>query len=169
MSPQQWLDINYPLPPSRQFFGEFFRSSDAPRRLVPLVVLYLAWPWATMGVLQIFSASMRKARVRKTHVLRCIIYSADIAAWAAILALTLTLTGFAAGAVLGYRWIASYLPWFSVGSLLLFVAIGFWYRLGTAYRTYLKFDHPFLTIVSSQIIVFLAFLYLIAINDLQRF
>lgn len=155
------------LTPSPQFFWNYFRKNDYYQELAPFAALYLSWPWATFGVLQIFSASMRKARVRKMHVLRCIIYSADIAAWAAIAGLSMIFACFALGALFGFDWFATLLAWISIGSMLVVIAVGFCYRLGTAYRMYLKFDHPFLTILSSQIIVFLAFLFLV-VSSLGR-
>jgi len=49
-------------------------------RDLPLLLAY-AWPFATFLTLMIFQASMRRARIKTVHVLRCVIYSADVLVW----------------------------------------------------------------------------------------
>jgi hypothetical protein len=102
----------------------------------------------------VFRISMRRARVKAVHVLRCVIYSGDIAllAGAAALAAALPWMGsvlFSTGAV-RCGLIDTVLAW--IGTV--YVAI-FFYRLAIAYRRYLKFDWPVATVLASQVIVFL--------------
>ena len=40
------------------------------------------WPWLTFLSLMVFRISMRRARVKSVHVLRCVLYSADGVIWA---------------------------------------------------------------------------------------
>src|SRR4051794_13361639 len=42
------------------------------------------WPWLTFLALMVFRISMRRARVKSVHVLRCVLYSADALLWAGL-------------------------------------------------------------------------------------
>jgi hypothetical protein len=153
---EAWLDRVLPLFPSRKYFqlrylnnwwrlGGHFRVS----------VFALLWPWLTFLSLLIFRASMRRARVRPVHVLRCVIYSGDVA----------LLTAAAATCA----WLA-YDPWLSrravrvefygyFGSargaawvmIALFVILT--WRLWIAFRRYLRFEHAFATAIASQVMI----------------
>ena len=114
----------------------------------------LAWPWLTMATLLVFRASMARVRVAPAHVLRCVIYSGD--AFAGI-----------GGAIGGiallryYGWLDASRMWDdtlsdrqAAGCFLAFLA-ACTYRLGVAYRRYLRFDHPWSTAVASQVVVLL--------------
>src|SRR5688572_29319876 len=73
-----WLNQSYPLPPSPQFFSQYFstmRGSLA--AAVVIAPLYTAWPWLTFLALNVFQISMLRARVNASHVLRCVIYTFD--------------------------------------------------------------------------------------------
>ena len=115
----------------------------------------LLWPWLTFASLLVFRASMRRARVRPVHVLRCVIYSADAAVLAALL--------------VGLIWFF-YDPWFarawywggtwwSLGSnsaVSIALAVMFTlltYRLWIAFRRYLRFEHALATALASQIMI----------------
>jgi hypothetical protein len=120
--------------------------------LVLLSLMAVAWPWVTLAALMVFQASMRRAKVCWTHVLRCVLYSADLFVWCAA-PLALVVLFVIAGRVwppqnpLGDAW--ALLP----AALLLWAG----YRLFTAYRLYLRFDHALATVVASQVIVVLVF------------
>jgi hypothetical protein len=118
-----------------------------------MALFILAWPWATLVTLLVFQASLRRARLRWTHVLRCVLYSGDLCVW---LALPLGLLGAAAWYAGGgplprdYFWnLSALLPWV----VLTWLA----YRLFMAYRLYLRFDHPLATVLASQAIVLLGY------------
>jgi hypothetical protein len=122
----------------------------------PLV--YFMWPWLTLATLMIFRASMRRARVRTVHVLRCALYSCDAAVW--LVPLTAYLVSEHGSRLVGGRYDALFSPYY--GSPLLLVpllpAAYTAYRLSAAYALYLRFDHPVATAVASQLIVMLAVL-----------
>ena len=112
----------------------------------------LAWPWLTLIALLVFQISLRRARLRGTHVLRCVLYAGDGCLW-----LILPL-----GFLVWTAWLASgwppraffprasaALPWFALGVFV--------YRLLTAYRLYLRFDHAIATVLASQVIVLLIY------------
>lgn len=170
----QWLDLIEPEPPSPDFFR---RAWDAERGwALALAVGLLAWPWATFLSLLVFRVSMRRARIKPVHVLRCVVYGFDIYLPVAL----------ATGVAVGYRavqtwsafpppvsftsrWVPtppiptampySYRPdvvadvlcWMCVAALAAAA-----YRLTAAFRHYLKFDHPAATVLASQVIVALA-------------
>jgi hypothetical protein len=148
---QAYMDQVLPLWPSwgilREASGPFGRGA------LPLTgLITLAWPWLTFAALMVFQISMRRAKVRPVHVLRCVIYSADVALPIALLAAAL----------------ATYPLWLMLSrsrtlpiyrreawgfdlSVALLVLLT--YRLWIAYRKYLRFDHALATVVVSQIMV----------------
>lgn len=102
----------------------------------------LAWTWLSLAALMIFQASMRRAKIRNAHLLRCAIYGCDFPLLAGAILMAMLSSGGgpqeqATAAAVVCPWIAGY-------------------RLTFAYRNYLRFDHPFLTVVASQVIVALA-------------
>lgn len=135
--------------------GEIVDGSLRLSALLEGIILLLAWPWLTAAVLAVFWQSMRKARVRFSHVMRCTLYSFNDGVWIAAvmgaaalvrwtgLHLTGPLSGYAREEVLILR-----------GSILFLalVAIGTW-RLALAYRRYLQFDHAIAVALSSQFIL----------------
>ena len=153
-SRQQYVDSNLPLPPSRAFFRQYWEllNGNFVSEASVEVASILAWPWLTFAAQMVFRASMRKAKVQKGHVLRCVIYCADTSVlYTAVVMLAVTCVIVAA--FLQHR--------ANVGSYFAFwLLLGVWTlrldRLVTAYRKYLQFDHPFLTVLASQIIVLLA-------------
>jgi hypothetical protein len=107
-----------------------------------------AWPWLTFASLLVFAQSMGRAKVRRTHVLRCVAYTFDAAvflAGSAILVAALSAVGV--------------LPELHQAALLnLAIAVAWMmmiYRLGCAYALYMRFDKPLLTVLASQVIVLL--------------
>jgi hypothetical protein len=106
------------------------------------------WPWATYQTLRIFWLSMRRARINSTHVLRCVGYSFDFAFPAG-----LALVASGTGVLLANQ---RSLPGWAAGGLLLLVILGpLWgmARLYAAYKLYLRFEHPFMVVLASQVIV----------------
>ena len=103
-------------------------------------VTVLLWPWLTLGFLMVFSQSMRRAKVRRVHVLRVVIYSADLSAIMFGLILLSKLVDYSPSTSLLLATLCSVLvlP-----------------RLYSAYRLYLRFHMPFATVLTSQICVLL--------------
>ncbi len=88
---------------------------------------------------------MRRAKIKSAHVLRCAIYGCDFGLLGVALFLMLSLqTG-------GINNEIAFL-------LLMIFPLVATYRLMFAYKSYLRFDHPFLTVAASQIVVFLVML-----------
>ncbi|MDB5291493.1 MAG: hypothetical protein JWL69_2734, partial [Phycisphaerales bacterium] len=127
---------------------------SAPIFIVEAIIM-LAWPWLTFLSLMIFQVSMRRAKVKPNHVLRCILYSSDVILWCGILLLLMNATlggiaifrGSAIGDI-GEVDLFVIMPWLT--ALLLFT-----YRLNVAYWNYLRFRHVVATILSTQLIVLL--------------
>jgi hypothetical protein len=119
--------------------------------LAPLVLA--GWPWALFAVLMIFQMSMRRAKVRPVHVLRCVIYSGGTTLWIGLLAWVLLVTdkvlqrnGIVVPGIEPH--VAMWL--FAAGG-----AISTW-SLYIAYRKYLRFDHPAATVAAVQVVVVLS-------------
>ena len=150
---QRYIDANFPLPPSRTFllqYAQVIRENFFASTSVELGTIAV-WPWLTFAALMIFQASMRKARVQRGHVLRCVIYAADASVWYTILMLA-AMAWLIALAIIKHSPQPSERITFWLLLLLWVVRLD---RLTTAYRKYLQFDHPFLTALVSQIIVLL--------------
>ncbi len=151
------LDAEYPEPPDLRFFLTVLSYDRFFRTFLPALVGYLLWSWLTILALLVFRWSMKSAKVKTAHVIRCVIYSFDIGIWIGLTVLVATGAVYVAtsSAVL----ILPLEPGLAILCLLL--AGHAVYRLWTAYRKYLKFSHPFLTILASQGMVFLFLLWLV--------
>jgi hypothetical protein len=151
--PQAYL-AQWETPPARSlhFVAQWLRwRRDDYASLMAVPVLYVAWPWLTLATLLLFAASMRRAKVRTVHVLRCVLYSSDAGVWIVPLA---TLGAFA----LLHR-----VPRFGLldGQVVLLLVTPMFaaytaYRLSAAYQLYLRFDRPFATALAAQFVVALA-------------
>ena len=151
---QQYVDAEFPLPPSQAFFKEYalvLREQFVAQASVELATI-AAWPWLTFAALMIFQGSIRKAKVQRGHVLRCVVYSAD--ASVAYTVLTVLAVAFViVSAIVQHQ--ANVRDYFAFWLLILLWVMRL-DKLVSAYRKYLQFDHPFLTVLASQIIVVLA-------------
>jgi hypothetical protein len=130
------------------------RNDHLVRNTILFSLPWLAWPWLTLAVLLMFQASMRRSRVRFIHVLRCVIYAGDVAVWAAVVMLGLILIDIGRNGLAGrLTYIPPTAPIFvwSVPVLLSVTA----YRVGAAYKHYLRFPHPWATAVAVQLILLL--------------
>jgi hypothetical protein len=113
------------------------------------LVLWIAWPFLTIGSLLIFTDSMRRANVRREHVGRCVLYSCDAGLIAGVVAPSLYfLLGIDHHAVLGAP-----TEIIVILSMLFCVFVAF--RLAHAYALYLRFPHAVMTVVLSQVVVLL--------------
>ncbi len=182
-APQGLLDLQYPLPPRWAFFEWLLQLRPELFIFGMLLFLYLAWPTVTFGVLMLFGSSMRRARIKPIHVKRCIVYSFDAGLWVGIAALIafpiycwiadVTLPTNRVWTSTGLRGYESELPfqttywdesklrfmhWSNaiVAALLLFCL----FRLTVAYRRYLRFHWPIVTVIASQLILLLLMLQL---------
>jgi hypothetical protein len=127
-----------------------------------LLLVCLLWPWATLAVLLVFQTSMRRARIRPGHVVRCVVYSGDAFAWTwavILIADAMKWTGLIRRAPYYPSGVSPTLEpaeaWPAVGCVVVVLALAT-YRLGTGYRHYLRFDHAWGTVLASQVIFLLA-------------
>ena len=113
-------------------------------------VICSAWTWMTLLAFQVFRISMRRARIRPVHVARSVVYSFDAIIWPGLAAFVATATVIALALLLSKRDFS--LLWQAVAIAPWVVIAVVEYRLVMAYRHYLRFDRPFLTILASQIV-----------------
>ncbi|HZL34456.1 MAG TPA: hypothetical protein VFC78_04040 [Tepidisphaeraceae bacterium] len=119
-----------------------------------MAAVIVAWPCITFLALMVFQISMRRAKVRPIHVLRCVIYSSSAMFWAGLASLAWEAALFASLIALGVGRMAIYEDF----GLFLTIPVGlaFTYCLIVAFRRYLRFSHVIATILCSQLIVFLS-------------
>lgn len=159
----QFLDQVAPLPPSWAFFKSLVERLPNTQLagfglagIACLAALSLFWPWLTFLTLMIFRISMRRARVRTIHVLRCVVYCSDACVWVMLVATLALIAALAADMTGLAERFAAEGGFLSVwGAAVLLYAGTFMYRITIAYSRYLKFDHCFLTILAAQVIAFL--------------
>lgn len=154
MTLRDYFEQDLPLPPRWPFFAQLLSQL---RPLVLVVLTLVAWPWIALATLMIFSGSMRKAKVKTHHVMRCVLYSADLIVWCTLLLLWIPIEAFwlvihgAAPHSLTYI-----VTLFSFAMAALLMLLVFPYRLAIAYRRYLRFDHAIATVLIVQFVVVLA-------------
>lgn len=171
---QAFLDEFEPVPPDRRFYRRAWEQES--RWAVRLACFWLVWPWLLFATLLVFRVSMRRARIRPAHVLRCVVYGFDVVLWVAV-------AGAAAVALRALQWyrlvprtwgppraliptdvIFQYRPdvftdtLFWAGVVAVSVAS---YRLTQAFRRYLRFDRPAATVACAHLIAALALLLLL--------
>ncbi len=123
--------------------------SDAVFSTIPqalrMVAFFVAWGLLTLAAMQVFRISMRRARIRTAHTLRTVVYSFDPLVWGlmpvVLFAVLVSTRGMESGLTAALVWPAG-------------IVLCGW-RLYRAYRHYLRFDHPFCTVLAGQIIVLL--------------
>jgi hypothetical protein len=116
-----------------------------------LALASLAWPWLTMASLLVFQVSLRRAKLRGWHVLRCALYAGDLTLWCGLL------LGLQVGIAISIgSWPPREFGWLAplLAAVVLSLLV---YRLWTAYRLYLRFDHALATVLASQAMVLLVY------------
>jgi hypothetical protein len=163
---ERYVQVGFPTRPRPPFF--YLPGRQGPGAANGVVLAWLAWPWMTFLTLLVFQFSMRRARVRSVHVLRCVLYGFDAVLWAG-LAVAAAVgwqihAGGAAPAMWGMRphWLMGLVGGYAVdpvartalyaGAVLLPFMV---YRTIVAYRVYLRFHRPAATVLASQVIVLL--------------
>lgn len=121
------------------------------------VLLLALFPWFNFLALMIFQQSMKRSRIKGSHVLRCAIYSGDLVAWYAIGASLAII-------YLGSRPRSGQAQELAQLLILAAVLTGLLnsLRLWNAYRHYMKFKSALATVIASQLIVALAIFTIIA-------
>ena len=128
------------------------------RGVVAACLIWALFPWLNFLALRVFAQSMRQARVKPIHVLRCAVYCGDLIVWNAIIDLTAVLCY---GYDLQYRSVEDRLMAVLSVSGAIMILLNF-VRLASAYRFYMKFPHVIATIAASQVMVALAILVAVA-------
>jgi hypothetical protein len=154
-----YLDEYAPLFPSRAFFSKVWRQR-LPTGSVAIAIAafttFLALPWVTALSLMIFQATMRRARVRGAHVLRCCLYSFDGGWWFGLL-MTAGVAGFVSD-VLRQAMFPRFIPYlpaivrYATIALLLFSIT----KLLLAYQLYMRFPRAIATVVLALAVTLLA-------------
>jgi hypothetical protein len=141
--------------PTISFLGiqVIFQNAARHEVLLTLGLAAIVWPWLTLAALMIFRWSMKRAKMNWIHMLRCLVYSADLSLlafpfyfWLVAEACGFDNRFFIPPSTLANLWIAGV-------AILLLV---FNYRLICAYRFYLRFDHAVATVLAVQTMVALA-------------
>jgi hypothetical protein len=153
----------YPMPAISEWVAWIRSDRYRWRPVVYFAVMSMAWPLVATLSFIVFRDTLRQARIKSIHVLRCAIYSADIGLilvlgmiplihWRRELSDVGVLT----------HWLFAYtlLEPVVLCAVLLWIAL-LTYRLTTAYRTYLGFRHALLVTLWSQIIFFILLLVIV--------
>jgi hypothetical protein len=158
-SPQAAVNSMYPpLTPAKAWQIVRGKLGTTAHLLWPVIAAYLLWPWLTVLALLIFRETMRHARIRPVHVIRCAVYSADAALLIGPLALGLS---FVVGQSSTYYTMTRVYAYVLDLHPALAIALGtglvlLTYRLCLAYARYLRFPNALGTVLLSQLIVWLA-------------
>lgn len=134
---------------------DMLASRDFWSGISQVILVVAAWPWLTYLALQIFQISMRKAKVRPVHVMRCVVYGLDLGFVAMMSAISFALT-ITAMVTRNYQYYYRRfdVEWILVGGAALVILLHT-DRLAVAYRLYLRFDHPRSVAISAQLITLL--------------
>ena len=152
-----------PLPPNPVFFRRALAYGDTDGIEAHFLLTAFAWPWLTLGALLIFRSSMHRAFVEVEHVFRCVVYSFDAFLWMFAFGLVAGLAA-ALGPIPERMQFARAVERYLVVGLLFALVIAT-YRLGQAYRRYLRFEHAWGTVILSQVLVVLAVLTFLSAFD----
>ena len=172
MTLPQYLQRYQPLFPSARFFAVM--AFDSLPNFILFSTLFAAfWPWATMLVMRMtLWITLRRARLRVIHLLRCAIHCGDVVVWywlalaaasawlfvrSHLVGPTFTPTGM--GMSLGHR--TAMIAAFALLAALV-VAL---YRLTIALRKYLRLPNAIAVVVLTQILVLLAVLIVTGITS----
>lgn len=116
-----------------------------------LLLSALLWPALTWAALQVFLWTMIRMNIQPAHVTRCVGYVSPTFTWSAPLAI-----------VIGLVWtfvMTTRLP--DATAIGMAIPISWTlatYRLGIAYRKYMRFPHAWATVIAAQVMAGLGFL-----------
>jgi hypothetical protein len=142
-----WLDATWPLPQQARFWKQLWQYDSGTWLTMKIMLCAAAWPVLVLLTLNIFTATIKRASIKRSHLFRCAVYSSD--AFVLFMLLPLLITT-----------VSSAVRWYGdtssvVHSLLLLVAVAT-YHLAVAFRRYLRFPHATATAFAVQFIVLLA-------------
>ncbi len=162
----------------RAGWKDFFAFAGQARRSfyyvgLPLIVVpMLLWAWLTLLAMLVFQFSMRRAKIRHVHLLRCVIYSFDPLSFAVFVFLYAVLAPRAGpymdNPIAAFGLYPSTDVFFIMGMVCLAAGIlNGSIRLRAACKYYLRFDWPTSTVVATQIMAILATLTLLLNYHMQ--
>jgi hypothetical protein len=122
--------------------------------VVPAAAFNLLWPWLTVAALLIFRASLKQARIKFGHVLRCAVYSHSI--YMPLIVLAMVMVWLLPSGPIWSGYVSSILGVSRAMCVLAIAVMLLTWRLAVAYRLYLRFPHAIRTVIASQVIVGLA-------------
>lgn len=160
-SVEKYADLVVPRPFGLTAVRRILSRASPYLYLIAAGFAYLLWPWCGVLLFALYRQSMRRARIRPGHVLRCLIYSADgtILLLAGVLPMAFMFAVY-------YFHLNRLPPSFTVYGWLRivgFVAVPLvWlastYRMIVAYRRYLQFPHAAAVVIVTEVILFLGLL-----------
>lgn len=153
-SVQAYLDSYYPDDVS-SVLVQRARAISAEDVIYPGGVVVL-WPVVSVATLMLFALSMRRSRIRGIHVVRCVVYSADLMVWMSFLPWFVLPLEYNVVMSRGFAISVLHSVWAAL--VLLLGLVLFTLRLSAAYRHYLRFDRPYLTVMASQFVALLVVL-----------
>ena len=159
-STEAYLDALAPVAPSRAFFTSVWDSmdTDAFPLITTTCVCWTLLPWMTALSLMVFQTTMRRARVRGAHVLRCCLYSFDTGLWLGLISVTLL-----AAALVDFAYNPNAPRLMMMSPLIVGVSAAILAPLAVikllfAYRLYMRFPHAITTVVLALFLTALALL-----------
>lgn len=158
-----------PLTSLPRIVEQDFASGRIQRELgghvAPLIIFFpIGWTVMSAGSLMILQISLRRGRLRNTHLIRCAVYAADPGAWAIVLLFLWICQAMMVFLDMGAKWVDQ-----PLGIMQILVLCATWtaWRLRQACRYYLRFTWPTATAVLTQIIVLLAALLVSLLWDVR--
>jgi hypothetical protein len=127
-----------------------------PAITLPAALICFSWPILTVLALMVFRATMRRARIKWVHVIRCVVYSGDVLSLFIVVALVMLSTTGLLWQSWGVLFRMAFVGWVPLSPIVILIAASWLlltWRLATAYRMYLAFPSAILTCVLSQVVV----------------
>lgn len=147
---QAYYDVTLPID-TMDLLRRWFREPESVRIFLLPVLILLGWPWVTLLTLLLFMFSMKRARVKPIHVMRCALYNSDVLIWLSFGLLLIPTT-----LLFG---LFNFNPLFTTTVLssalagLVITILWYGFRLAVAYHRYLRFQQPYLVVMLSQLVV----------------
>jgi hypothetical protein len=137
----------------RSLLGIGYPAYGVGQMIVGISLLMAFWPLVNALILLVFQQSMRRASVRPRHAVRCAIYSGDVVFWNGLWLLLVICIWHVRLDYWGWNRQVILLVIAGAAIVMLLDAV----RLHSAYRHYMQFRDPFLTIAASQSVMLILF------------
>jgi len=117
-------------------------------------VVLAAWPWAAFATLMIMQKSMNQAKIKRAHVLRCVVYSSGVTIGFAVL--SFALFGYEIYESRTRRSFFGRPSWMELPHPVLLIAASYillTIYLIVAYHRYLRFRRAAVVVIAAQVII----------------